>query len=107
MVASRYAELAVGASQVHLDRAASEEQCLGDLAVAEAVGGHPRDPALLHGERVGTAQDGAPRARAGGLQLDDRPVGLDDRPAPVGELQSLAERLAGVAPVAASSQGGA
>ena len=105
--ASRHVELAVGAGEVHLHGPAGEEERFGDLAVAQAVGGHRRDAALLGRERVDAAAGGASRARSGGSQLVHRPVGLDHRPAPVREVEAIAERLAGIAAMPAAPQRGA
>ena len=105
--AAGHVELAVGAGQVHLDRPAGEEQGLGDLAVAQPLGRHRRDAALLRRERVDAADGGAARARSGRSQLVHRPIGLDHRPAPVREVEPFAQRLAGVAAMAAAPQRGA
>ena len=46
------------------------------------------------------------RARAGGSQLLHRPVGLDQRPAAVREVEPIAERLTGIAAMAAAAERG-
>src|SRR5690349_11365035 len=88
-------ELAVGARQVHLDRLLSQEQCLRDLAVGHAVGGHPRDALLGRGQLAPALDRIAARARPGGDELIVRSRRDRRRAARGRELDGLGQRRAG------------
>jgi hypothetical protein len=65
--ARAHVELAVGASQVHLDRLDGHEQGLGDLLVRHLLGGEPGDASPAGGERLGAGPE--PLARTGSRRL--------------------------------------
>ena len=102
-----HVELAICAGQVHLDRPAGEEEGFGDLAVAQPVVAIVATRRSWAESESTPLNGGASRARAGGAQLVQRPIGLDQRTAPVREVEPFAQRLAGVAAMAAAPQRGA
>jgi hypothetical protein len=57
-------ELSVCVAEVRFDRLLGDEQCLGGLAVAEALGDDVGDAALARCERIVTGEDGAGDADA-------------------------------------------
>ena len=62
-------------SQMGLDGATGQEQCLGDLRVAAAVCGQPRDPSLARCQGFWSAGAGSVRASSSGEKLLVGPFG--------------------------------
>jgi hypothetical protein len=84
-------KLAVGVSEMGLDGLGGDEQGLGNLGIAQALGGELGGPAFRGGEGVSAAMGRAPRPGAGGVQLVTR-VGLEHGGAHlVGQLQGFAQ----------------
>ncbi len=90
----RYAELAEGVRQVHLDRAQRDELRLCDLAVRETFGGHGCGSPLAWGEGGGAALDDASGACPGRDELLVCPFGEEGRAAALREVERSPEVLA-------------
>jgi hypothetical protein len=65
-------KLAVGVSEMGLDGLGGDEQRLGNLGIAEALGGELGDPALRGGEGVSAAMGRAPRPGASAQAMGGR-----------------------------------
>ena len=87
LVATRDAELAVGALEVRLGGRGGDEQRLRDLAIGQPLGGQPGDAQLAGGERVAAGDRVAPWLGAGGDQLRARLVGDPPRATAVSEIK--------------------
>src|SRR6185369_16305421 len=100
-------ELAEGVAEVGLDRRLGDEQVLGDLPVARAVGRQGGDPALARGQRVRAGQGGPPGPGAGREQLALHLGGQPGGAGALGEIERAEQRLPGLRPLAGSAQAGA
>ena len=94
-MAVAYAEHAVGARQVGLDRLDAEEQLGGDRAVALAGGGQLADLALARGERGGALERRAPWPQSGGDELAPGALRQERGTGAIGVGQRGAQRLTG------------
>jgi len=78
---------------VTFNRACGDEECLGNLAVGQALAGKLGDPELAGRQRIDSCQNDAARPGAGGAELD---LGLFGDPAgsdAVGCVEGIAEEL--------------
>ena len=98
-------ELGVHVPEMGGDGLHADEQCLGDLAVGQALDGQLRDPQLAGGQRPGAGDPVAPRPTACGDELVAGPGSQGEPAAACREVQPAAQRLPGVAPVAGATQG--
>jgi hypothetical protein len=86
-------ELAEDAREVALDRPCSNEECLGDLAVGEALAGELGDPTFTGRERVEPREHNPARARTGGAELGLGVLGEGSGARAVGGVECLAEQF--------------
>ena len=69
MVAGVDVEFAVGAGEVVADGFGGDEQCLGDVTVAQGLRGQSGDPELAGGQGLDAGGPGSAGAGAGGQCL--------------------------------------
>src|SRR3954451_5259747 len=96
LAALAHAELAVHVAQVPLHRLDGDEQVLRDLAVAHTARGHAGDAPLAGGEGIDTSRAGAARPGPRRHELRARLRGDRHRAEAVGQLEALAQWLAGL-----------
>src|SRR5437899_12700116 len=86
-------QLAEDAREVTLDRPCGDEECLGDLAVAEALAGELGDPTLAGRQRIEAFENGATWTRTGGAELGLGVRGERSRARAECEIECLAQQL--------------
>ena len=95
-------ELHVTLGQVALDGSQGDEQRLGDLAVAEAVGSEPSDSTLAGRQRVKAAAGSLAGPRAA-RESSSRAVGPCRGAASVSEVERFAQRFTRLAAISGAA----
>jgi hypothetical protein len=89
---------------VHVGRLHRDEERLRDLLVAQLLRGQLRDSALARRQRFEPGQEDLARPRAGRHELFIGTLDQRSRAATVGQLDAVAEQLAGLGPLVPARQ---